>query len=668
MPALKPINHASAVNPSPQSDLAQALRQFENPDPIEPKNITQLTKHRGLSKTKKIILAIIVVVALILGLLTAGGVYSLLLAKTLQAQASSLQVTGKNAYTAFKQQNLAQVKTELASLDTQLTEFNQTYDKLGFWQAVPVARSYYLDGQEGLAAARDGLNAATTMVAAIEPYSDVLGFSGEGSFTGGTAEDRLKLILQTLEKVMPQLDSIAADIKSAQDHLAQIDPNRYPENIQGKPVRATIKQGQAGMSTTYEALTKYRPVLEQLSFMAGGDGQRKHYLVLFQNDNELRATGGFLTAYALIYVENGKVTPDKSDDIYEVDKRLRNKKPIPEALGRYLTTEKQWNLRDMNISPDFKLSMDDFFASYSSIKGEPTDIDGIIAIDTEFVTHLLQVLGPVEVPGYGTFSAEIDKRCDCPQIIYVLSEIITKPTPYLREDRKGILGPLMRATLTKAYSAPRQQWPPLFEGFFKDMAARHLQFYFIKPEAQQAMEMLGAAGRMTPPDNTDFLAVVNANLGGAKSNLFVTSELNQTVTPPEAGMITKTIELVYKNPRPADNCNLEAGKLCLNSTLRDWTRIYMPRGSQLVEANGFTAEPKLYDENGLSVVDGFFILEPKGVAKIRLTVKVPYTDTAQYRYSFWKQGGVTTTPITLDVNGQQQKLELTQDLTGQLEF
>ncbi len=664
MPELKPIAHLpSDVTDSDTSIDTRLSRVMSSSDPIQAK-----AKKKSWSKRRKILVGIGLILTLIIGLLMAGGIYSLMLAKTLQAQASSLQVTAKSAYTAFKQQNLVQVKTELTSLDAQLTEFDRTYAKLGFWQMVPVARSYYLDGAEGLAAARDGLNAASTMVAAIEPYSDVLGFSGEGSFTGGSAEDRLKLIIQTLEKVMPQLDSIAQDIKSAQGHLAKIDPNRYPEEIQGKPVRATIKQSQAGMATAYDALTKYRPVLEQLAFMAGGDGQRKHYLVLFQNDNELRATGGFLTAYALIYVENGKVTPDKSDDIYEVDKRLRNKKPIPEALGRYLTTEKQWNLRDMNISPDFKTSMDTFFANYSTIQGEPSDIDGIIAIDTEFVTHLLQVLGPVEVPGYGTFSAEIDKRCDCPQIIYVLSEIITRPTPYLREDRKGILGPLMRATLTKAYSAPRQQWPPLFEGFFQDMAARHLQFYFVKPEAQQAMEMLGAAGRMTAPENTDFLAVINSNLGGAKSNLFVTSEISQTVTPPENGMITKTLELVYKNPRPADNCNLEAGKLCLNSTLRDWTRVYLPQGTRLVEANGFTTEPKLYDENGFSVVDGFFVLEPKGVAKIRLTLEVPYTDSAKYRYAFWKQGGVTTTPITLDVNGQQQKLELTQDLTGQLDF
>ncbi len=665
MPELKPLH---IVNPIDEK-LAQVLKPVTNLTEVKTSADSRLNNgRRPWSTKKKVLLIVMAVMALIIGLLAAGAIYTLSVINNLKSQASSLQVTAKSAYTAFKEQNLVKVKTELGNVDKELNTFTQTYHQLAFWKYVPVARSYYLDGEEGLAAGRDGLNAATTAVQAIEPYADVLGFSGEGSFTGGTAEDRLKLIIQTLEKVMPQLDSIAKDIKSAQDHLAQIDPQRYPENIQGKPVRSMIVSGQNGMAAAYDVLTKYRPVLDQMSYITGSDKMRKHYLILFQNDNELRPTGGFLTAYALVYVEDGKVTPDKSDDIYELDKRLLNKQPIPEALGRYLTTEKKWNLRDMNISPDFKTSMDTFYKNYTSIRGEPQNIDGIIAIDTEFVTHLLTVLGPVEVPGYGTFSAQTDKRCDCPQIIYVLSEIITKPTPYMREDRKGILGPLMRATLTKAYGAPRQQWPALFEGFFNDISSRHIQFYFPNAKTQTAVESLGAAGRMTPPENTDFLAVVNANLGGAKSNLFVNSEMTQTIEAPAEGYVNKKIEITYKNPRGADNCNLEAGQLCLNSTLRDWTRIYLPKGTQLVEASGFTATPKQYDEAGFNVIDGFFILEPKGTAKIRLTVKVPYTDAKTYRYSYWKQGGVTNVPILLDVNGSESKLDLSKDLTGSVNF
>jgi len=467
----------------------------------------------------------------------------------------------------------------------------------------------------------------------------------------------------------PQLDIIVADLQTVETELSYIDENRYPEDFRGRPLRSYIAQAKSGSNSAVDALSEYRPVLQQLPAIAGGNGQRKKYLILFQNDNELRPTGGFLTAYSVVYIEDGKVTPDKSDDIYELDKKFSKRLPIPEALGRYLTTEKYWNLRDMNISPDFRLSMDQFLENYKTVRGEPQDIDGIIALDTHVLTELLKILGPVEVPGYGVFSAENDPKCDCPQVVYALSEIITRPTPYLREDRKGILGPMMRAILTKAYSAPRQQWPQLVEVGLKNIDGRHAQLYFFDENAQAAAEQINAGGRMLPPaEGEDFLGIINANLGGAKSNLFVTYDVKQTVSTPSNGRVTKTLEITYKNSRRSDNCNLEAGLLCLNSTLRDWTRLYLPAGAKLVEANGFTQTPRQYDEAGFSVIDGFFLLEPNSQSKLRLTYTVPYADAQTYKVKLWKQGGVSAFTTLLDVNGSEEEVLVEKDLSFQTPF
>ncbi len=621
------------------------------------------------SLRKKIFIGIGVFLLL---LLSVGGVlafktYTTL--KKLQGEVAVAEALGKDTYALLKTQNLPAVQTALNTLDTQLQQITATYSELSFYNSVPFARTYYQDGTHGLTAAAAGLSAARRSVAAVTPYADVLGFSGEGSFTGGTAEERLKLILQTLQKVTPEIDAITADIEHAKNELNQIDANDYPENFKGIALREKIVQAQQVSDGAVTALTEFRPVIEQLPSIAGATGTRKQYLILFQNDNELRPTGGFLTAYAIVNIENGKVFPEKSDDIYELDKKFPTKLPIPAALGRYLTTEKRWNLRDMNISPDFKESMDTFYSHYRTIKGEPQQIDGIIAVDTEFLKKLLTILGPVQIPGGGTFSAENDKRCDCPQIIYALSEIITRPTPYVREDRKGILGPLMREVLTKAYTAPKQQWPGLFSETYTALQGRHIQLYFTDEKAQAAAEVIGAAGRMKPaPENTDFFALVNANLGGAKSNLFITYDAKQVIAAPENGMLQKSVEITYKNSRKGDNCNLEAGLLCLNSTLRDWTRIYVPKGSVLSSSQGFTKEPTVYEENGFTVFDGFFILEPNSTAKLKLTYSVPYTDTKEYRASIWKQGGILDYTTLFDVTGGEEKVDITKDTTYKTAF
>jgi len=630
---------------------------------------SRLTRRWVFPKRKK---AFILTALAILGiLLTANAVIlfsTFQTAQTLQAQAATAQITAQSAYDAFKAQDLPAVDAHIGTLKTDLEEIKSTYSELAFYQYVPFANRYYADGEQVFVAAEAGLNAAEQFVDAVEPYSDVLGFSGDTPFEGGTAEDRIGVLLQTLQLISPQIDGITGELVRANEALASIDASRYPETLRGRSIRPQIIQVQEMSEGAITALTEFRPVLEQLPSIAGATGERRKYLVLFQNDNELRPTGGFLTAYAIINVENGKVTPEKSDDIYELDKKFRERLPIPEALGRYLTTERYWNLRDMNISPDFKTSMDTFYSYYQNISGEPSDIDGIIAIDTEFLKNLMSILGPTEVPGYGTFSAENDPRCDCPQIIYVLSEIITRPTPYLREDRKGILGPMMQAILAKAYGAPRTQWPELFASAYESMQARHIQLYFLDEENQRVAEVINAAGRMTPAENNDFLAIVNANLGGAKSNLFTEYSVEQEVGAPENGKLTKTVTIAYRNTRKGDNCNLEAGLLCLNSTLRDWTRLYVPEGSELISANGFSQEPKIYDEAGFTVFDGFFILEPNSGARITLTYMVPYADTEDYRLNIWKQGGIEEFSVLMDVTGGQEELMVNTDTTYQTKF
>ncbi len=670
------ITGPAPLTSTPEDDALARVYQKPSTEPEVVETVAPLTppKQKGkflAKRWQKILLVVILVLALLGGVVGAIAFYTLSVVNEMKVQASELQTTAQGTYDQFKAQNLPGTQEGVKNISEKLQTLRQTYGKLSFYKALPIANSYYADGEHGFNAAEAGLYAGTKSLEAITPYADVLGFTGEGTFTGGTAEDRLKVVLQTLQKITPVLDSIGGDLEKVKTEMAQIDAKRYPENLQGKPVRSYVIQAQNLSAGAASALTDFRPVIEQLPAIAGAeDGKRKKYFILFMNNNELRPSGGFLTAYSIIFVENGKVTPEKSDDIYELDKKYRKKLPIPEKLGKYLTTEKSWNLRDMNIDPDFRKSMDQFVEEYKKVSGEPKDIDGIIAIDTQVLVDLINILGPVEVPGYGVFTAENSPKCDCPQVIHALSEIITRPTPYLREDRKGILGPMMRALLTKAYSAPKTQWPGLFETAWKNVQGRHAQMYFFDEKTQAAAETVGAAGRMVKdPKAEDFLAIVDANLGGAKSNLFIDMEVRQEVTAPENGELSKKVTITYKNTRKADNCNLEAGLLCLNSTLRDWNRIYLPKGAKLTNSQGYKqGTVKQYDEGDFTVVDGEFTLEPLNQAKLILEYTVPYTDTKTYKVRIWKQGGIDVIPTIMDVEGGEEQIQVDKDVLYQTAF
>jgi hypothetical protein len=94
----------------------------------------------------------------------------------------------------------------------------------------------------------------------------------------------------------------------------------------------------------------------------------------------------------------------------------------------------------------------------------------------------------------------------------------------------------------------------------------------------------------------------------------------------------------------------------------------VPNGSQLVDAQGFREAAKVGEENGLTIFEGFFLLEPNSQAKLVLTYKVPYTDTKTYRLKLWKQGGIDPVPQILDVNGGEEQITLDKDQTVEVQF
>ncbi|PWU23950.1 hypothetical protein C5B42_01155 [Candidatus Cerribacteria bacterium 'Amazon FNV 2010 28 9'] len=660
---------AEIGTPQPQSNTDAFARVFQEKAEKNPSMIPQQPSkksRKGLKIAGGIIVALLIVAAIV-------GIAGFVMAQkvlALKGKVDDLKVTGQEAYDAIKTQNLVLADQKMQAVKTKFDAVSTDYHSLAWLNAIPFANKYYQDGVHGINAGSAGIDAAQTLIKAIEPYADVLGFKGQGSFTGGTAEDRITKIIETLGKVGPSIDTVIADLDTVNKELSYIDEKRYPEEFRGISLRSDILKAKDYTNGAATAITQAKPIIGVLPDLAGGTTRRK-YLVLFQNSGELRPTGGFMTGYAILNVDQGKVEPEASGDMYDLDNKFKNKPPIPAILAKYLTTETKWNLRDMNVSPDFKVSMDTFYQNYEKVPGQPTNFDGIVAVDTHFLESLVKVLGPVQVDNFGTFTADTDKRCDCPNIFYELSEIVDRPTPYIRENRKGILGPMMKAILTKAYSAPKQQWPDLFSTGWSNVQGKHIQVYLFNQTEQAAAEAINAAGRIQPtPNGSDYFALVDANLAGAKSNFFVTTTVQHDVGAPQNGMITETATITYKNPFAASNCNLQAGDLCLNSRLNDWVRLYLPEGAKMTDEKGFDQGTATESEDlGHHVISGEFQLDPMSQAKVIVTYTVPYTDTKTYRVLVQKQGGTEDIVHKFIVNnGDEQDVTLSQDQTVQVSF
>lgn len=502
-------------------------------------------------------------------------------------------------------------------------------------------------------AGEQGLEAVDILTKAVEPYADILGLKGKGSFSGGTTEERIARVVETLDKVTPQIDTIAQKVSLARRDLDKIDQNRYPKKYQEK-----IKEMKQLIDLTDQLLTQAKPMVKQLPTLVGVNGSKK-YLVLFQNDAELRPTGGFITAYAVFRIEKGKIHLETSDDIYKLDDTLTRQVAPPDPISRYLNIY-GWRMRDANFSPDFSSSMKNFEDLYASSSAKQ-NIDGIMALDTHVLVSLMDILGPINA--YGTdFTTKKVPQCDCPMVIYELEKYADEPKNYERGSRKDIIGVLLQILMQKTMAAPRQIYGPLFQAFFKEAQEKHILFYLHNQDAQAGLEAINWAGRIKTY-NGDYLHINDANLAGAKSNLYILPSVKQEVNITDNGA-EETLTLDYKYPHGADNCSLERKSgLCLAGIYRDYLRVYLPSGAVLVNASGFENKSKTFEDLNHTVVDGFFTVVPQGLAKITVKYRVQgeFKKLKEYRSLIQKQPGTAGNHYQVTVNNKTQEFNLTED-------
>lgn len=610
-------------------------------------------------------LGILVLVLAIIGimLLPLRGVIS---------KAPAVIAAARGTGAAIKKQDLVKTKEGLAATRASLTALRDEYNKVLALKVVPFLGTYIADGDHAIKAGFAGLDAGDAAIAALEPNADLLGLKGKSNFVSGTADDRIQTAVKTMSALVPKINAMAASVDTLRKEIDYIDPSRYPDHIGKTSIRPQLIGAKEVIENAANLFVNAQPLLTNLPKILGYPDERR-YLVIFQNDKELRPTGGFMTAYAQFRFVGGKAILEKSDDIYALDAALNKKYPAPPEILMYLPGVYNLNIRDSNLSPDFKLSMQKFADMYANTAGHER-IDGIWTMDTHVLVETLKILGPISASGR-VFSAEIDKRCNCAGAIYELEDYSSRPVNYVRTDRKGEIGELMRAMLQMALGvSPSKYWGNLFQMLITEISDKHIQAYFTDGTIQKAAESFNMAGRiMTSSESAailtyqeekgwDYLAINEANMGGAKANMFVTEKITKDTTVNADGTLTTKLTIDYKNPYPGSDCGLESGGLCLNAPLRNWIRVYVPTGSTLKESRG-TQSPKdgkaapmsTSESLGKTVFEGFVTVNPLGVAQLTMTYTSPIKGSdGKYRLLIQRQSGSSDQNVILKLNGREK--------------
>lgn len=625
--------------------------------PIE-SNIIEVKRKRKIKPIFIIIPSIIIVIVLLI------AVPAMLFLSKLNTVYSDL----KPLVATINIEDTVKLKTDLETIKKSVDSLKKSFALVSWMKIFPYAGKYVEDFDHALKAGTYTLDAGDITLTTIEPYLTVLGFKDDGKDSGQTSQERIDFIVNSIPEILPKAGEISDKFVKAEEELNNIDPNDYPEKFRNIDLREKLKKALELFKDVSKYVSESKPLLESAPYLLGLDSDRQ-YLVLFQNDKELRPTGGFLTAYSIMKVSKAKFEPVSSDDIYNLDSKYKPSLPAPEPIvdlikGPYVLSQ-NIRLRDMNYSPDFKVGMDLFTKEAESIG--LTGIDGIIAVDTGLLVNLLDAMGEIGVPGFGNFSTKVEPKCNCPQVIYELESfadvegpIIWDPVtgkiilrPKNSDNRKKIIGPLMNSILANAFGATKEKLPKLVEGVFKSVTEKHVLFYLFDESAQKAVEGFGIAGRIEEYTSGDYLHISDSNLGGRKSNLYVKQEVEQEIVALKDGTIEKTVTITYKNPEKFDGW--------LNSVLPNWVRIYVPEGSKLVAVEGLEKEYETVSELGKTVYSGYFKLRPEGVSKVTFKYTLPFKKPADFRMMIQKQPGTDMPLYTVRTSKYEEEFLLKTD-------
>ena len=621
---------------------------------IDPEKNGEVLESKKKLKIKPIV---IVIPSVILALLAIFIVPLLIFFTKVKAEYANIQPI----LVASSFSDVNKIKTNILTIKTSVSEVRNSYKLIGWMKIVPYFGSYVSDLGHGLNAGGLVFDAGEITLDTIDPYLAELGFKDNGQKDGEkTAQERIDFVISSIPGIIPKTDEISKKFAEAEKELSNINPDRYPEKIKNIPVREKLRSILDLFKKVSSYISDSKPLLESMPYLLGIDSDR-NYLVLFQNDKELRATGGFLTAYSVMKVSKAKFEPVSSDDIYNLDARYKPVLPAPIAIvdlikGPYVLSQ-NIRLRDLNYNPDFKVSMDLF--TQESKKVGLKNIDGIIAVDTGLLVNLLDALGEIGVPGFGNFSTKIEPKCNCPQVIYELESfadvegpIIWDPItgkiilrPANSDNRKKIIGPLMNSILANAFGQPKDKIPKLMDSIFKSVMEKHVLFYLYDEKAQSAVEGFGIAGRIENYEG-DYLHINDSNLGGRKSNLYVKQEVDQEIIVTKDGSIEKTVTITYKNPEKYDGW--------LNSVLPNWVRVYVPKGSTLIAVEGLEKKYDSYEELGKTVFSGYFKLRPEGVSKVTFKYSLPFKKSTDLKMFIQKQPG-TDAPLYILRSGKLEE-------------
>jgi hypothetical protein len=382
-----------------------------------------------------------------------------------------------------------------------------------------------------------------------------------------------------------------------------------------------------------------------------GQNTRKTYLILFENNMELRPTGGFIGSFGLITFDGGRLSDLTVSDVYTADGQLNGHVEPPLPIKNYLG-EANWWLRDSNWDPDFPTSAKR--AEWFLDKELGKKVDGVVAADLYLIKEILKVIGPVFLPDYNS-TITSDNLYETTQ-----NEVQNNFFPGTHK-KASFLTALSRSLLGEITGLKASQKLGVLKSFYESLNDRHIQIYLHDSVPQEALASLQWDGAVISPYcgtkcYADMVGVVEANVGMNKSNYFIQRKINLDVN---LGIyqIDRKLTLALKN-----TANTALG---VSGRYKNYVRILIPTDSSNVLVKSYTGgiqetlSPEITDIRGHKEVGVLIEVLGSNSKSVEFSWSSSVADKpnlTNYGLYIRKQAGTDEDPIEINIKGSGMEI------------
>lgn len=457
------------------------------------------------------------------------------------------------------------------------------------------------------------------------------------------------------EELVGEMDKNYARLSTIQAGLGQIDLSDSNDDSSKTKYGGLLGAGDSNLNNlfvTYEErvqgvrqnLTTLQQLKEHLPEILGENAQ-KTYVILLQNNQELRPTGGFIQAVAVVRFKNGVLSSSRVLSSYDIDKKFKGEVDPPDEVKKYLG-ENLWYFHDSNWNPHFPDTARQvaWFVEQAT-KDKP---DGVFAINLDTVGDLIDVYGELTLDEYN----EVVTGKNLAERMLFHAEDSLNP----ESGKKDYGVVILEKLLDDIKNTPRDKAILLASAINKNFNSQQLLVTVFDEKIQDSLGNLGWNGAMVEPQcpsqfnkeecAVDEIAQTEANIAINKANYYLKRKIEQNISL-GAGLVDHQRIITYQNESSTD--------VWPQGAYKAYIRFYLPEKAKLknILFDGKTitkSKIRQYKESGRRVVGIEIEVPVSSTKKLELNYSTPLpTEKTPFSYVFFdqKQPGTSGTETTV---------------------